>query len=161
MKRQPKPDLRRIGVVAKQRARSLAEHSIADSDFANTIFAVYGVASPLGRIVDRRPYSCAAIRLNHDFPWLGEERGLCTYAAPDGPVTPSAAATEMKVHALRRMRGRKTPSTPEAHRAMYAYAGSCSTTSRPCSRKPPKGQSPKQCDDGSARSEKNARPSSA
>jgi hypothetical protein len=104
-------------------------HDVANCDFANTIFAAYGIASPAGRIIDRTLNSCAGMYLDFDLRGLGERTGFwCFDERPcDGNGSrikspPSAAAQRIADHALHRQNGRKVPFTPYARAARLAYA---------------------------------------
>lgn len=121
-------DLASLGDKAQKLAAAFAahRHDAAGCDFANSIFAVYGVVSPLGRAVDRRSYlnSHVEMLLGLDFSWIGEHHGWWTpYDRPprDG-VTPTQAAKDIHAHALSRRRGSKIPSSPAADRALRAWA---------------------------------------
>ncbi len=121
-------DLARIGDDARKLTAAFAahRHDAAGCDFANSIFAVYGMASPTGRAVDRSSYlnSYVEMVLGHDFPWIGQQYGWWpSYTRPRGDlVATTQAAKDMKAHALRRDRGRKVPSSPATDRALRAYA---------------------------------------
>jgi hypothetical protein len=97
----------------------------------NTLFAVFGVASPLGRLADRFPHAACAI-------WLKDI--ACDYGKADKiPCEPelnlrlpdwgaskqprSDAAAAMVEHALVRHGGRqrRLSMTPEAHAALIEY----------------------------------------
>jgi hypothetical protein len=77
---------------------------------ANTILAVFGVASPEGRIVDRMTY------LNPDCSiWL--EDIADDYDLDRSTVTPSSAAAAISRQGLRRHNGRRVPITEGAAKA--------------------------------------------
>jgi hypothetical protein len=105
--------------------KTFTAHRRDQCAFANSIFAVYGVASPLGRLVDKfstlNSYVLTVLR--HDFPWVGREAGLWTYDPPnERGATPTPAAQAMMDPGLSRDRGRKVPTTIATDRALIAYA---------------------------------------
>jgi hypothetical protein len=123
--------LNEIGARAGELLRAFLSHDAAHIAFANTIFAIYGVCSRPGRIVDSGWFlnSLAKTELYHDFRWLGEDRGewhfqefkcdarLCHIYPP-----PNRVAAHMISLALSRHGGRKLPSTPEIDAALSDYA---------------------------------------
>jgi hypothetical protein len=64
-------EVHEIGAKAGELLEAFAAHYAADCNFGSTLFAVYGVASPLGRLLDRGLNSLVPMYLNSDFRWVG------------------------------------------------------------------------------------------
>jgi hypothetical protein len=93
--------LNEIGSNAGELLRAFLSHDAAHIAFSNTIFAVHGVNSPAGRIIDRNSMSYTLMILGYDFRWFGDDRGMWTYDDPRDesgrriPPVLSAAAPRM------------------------------------------------------------------
>jgi hypothetical protein len=124
----------KLGVEAGELAKTFVAHGErAPAAFCRSIWAIYGVASPLGRLADKHYVlnSATCLVLRCDFLWLGEENGLWSYTAPEAahfisgdmkyPI-PTVAAQAMMDHGLQRERGKCLSSTPSAEHAMRSYA---------------------------------------
>jgi hypothetical protein len=111
-----------IGDAAGELLKAWRAHYVASCNFGNIIFAIHGIASPAGRIIDQTMNSLA-MYLNSDFRWLGEERGYCLYEKTNsekGGKNPSAVARRMISANLHR-HSRRVPATPEVISACRAY----------------------------------------
>lgn len=116
-----------IGAEAITLLHAVRQHETGICDAANTVFAVFGVASPQGRIVDRFGF------VNPPFTmWLDEaayDHGASDQAwhDRDTPAPRSAAAEKMREHELHcSVRGnlrRKLPITEAARNALLEYYG--------------------------------------
>ena len=129
-----------IGDAAGELLKAWRAHYVASCNFGNTIFAIHGIVSPAGRIIDQTMNSLAGMYLNSDFRWLGEERGYWLYektSSEEGGKNPSAVARRMIDCELHR-HGRRVPATPEAISACRARMKGlcCSGKSRPYLRPP-------------------------
>jgi hypothetical protein len=90
---------------------------------SNTIFAVYGVASPLGRFADNfslnnPPYAGWLNEIAYDAGLPPDDRD-CRMAWDERPRSTAAAA--MRTHGLRALKRRHIPMTAQAHAALLAY----------------------------------------
>jgi hypothetical protein len=112
-----------IGAEAKELWRRWQEHEAGISAAANTIFAVFGVASRQGRFADRFAYNNLI-----EPPWvedLAYDRGVRVRHEADvrgiSQRPASVAARAIMSSGLSRNGGRKIPMTEVARRALVGY----------------------------------------
>jgi hypothetical protein len=119
MKRSDPPD---VGRAAINLLRRWQAHELGGGASSNTLFAVFGVASPAGRFADRSTYN------NPPYPmWLADiayNHGVEVPPRPEGlprdhPHSPGAAA--MVEHGLSRGGGRRVAMTAAAQMALFGY----------------------------------------
>jgi hypothetical protein len=108
-----------IGNAALNLAQRWRAHANDSSAAGNTLFAVFGVASPMGRFADRYinvPYTI----------WLDDIVFANGLSAPQEPARAdqrprSPAAAAIFAHGLSRQYGRRLAMMPETHAALVAY----------------------------------------
>jgi len=115
-----------LDLLARWRA-----HENDDCASLNTLYAVFGVASPLGRFADRSPHAAACVMwlkdIACDYGKGGEiPREELDWRLPDRGASKqprSDAAAAMVGHGLVRHGGRqrRLSMTPEAHAALIEY----------------------------------------
>jgi hypothetical protein len=108
---------RNIAAEAMELRRRWRAHECGLCSAVNTIFAVFGVASPEGRIVDKIAY------LNPGCPiWLEDIADDYGLDDPDrSTATPSSAAAAINERELRRHNGRRVPITKDVAKATLDY----------------------------------------
>jgi hypothetical protein len=112
-----------IGTEAVKLRRAVQQHQADGCAAVNTLFAVFGVASPQGRLVDKFSFMNAPYAM-----WLGDlAYDLGHQVSRDREEVSSDAAKAMVVHGLCRGRGRsggnrrRVAMTEAARNALLAY----------------------------------------
>jgi hypothetical protein len=111
-----------LGVAAVDLLQRWRSHATATSAANNTLFAVFGVASPFGRFADSSNYRNPPYSM-----WLDDIAYKHGVEVPrrggpdDDPTQPSTAAAAMLENGLSRRNSRRVAMTPAAHGALLDY----------------------------------------
>jgi len=128
-----------ISKTGEELVLAFRAHEQAKSEFYTTIWAIHGVQSFPGRIIDRLINPSTPIRLYDDFFFLGLKRPSTVFwqydcckpksrffVEEDEPeprkINPSQAARRMLANELCRSRGPRLVSNPQTNTALLVYA---------------------------------------